>query len=119
MNKMAKSRRWTIGAWTCGTLLLLLALAALYANSRAMPASRVLAEARRELVRGNPVRAESLARRVLATTPRESWALLVAAEAAIGQNRPNAALEYYLQIPDDGSEAAVSGLFGAGEVLAH
>jgi tetratricopeptide (TPR) repeat protein len=100
-------------------MVLLLGLAALYAKSRAASASKILTEARRELTLGNPARAESLARRAIAARPGDPWALLVAAEAAIGQNRPAAALEYYLQIPDDGSEAAVSGLFGAGEVLTH
>jgi thioredoxin-like negative regulator of GroEL len=92
---------------------------ALYVRSTAASPAVLLRDARRELSRGNAVQAEALARRALAAGSSDPWALLVAAEAAITQKRPEAALAYYLQVPDDGSEAGVSGLFGAGEVLIH
>ena len=60
-----------------------------------------------------------MARQALAREPRNAAALLVAAESASCQKHPDAALEYYLRIPDDGSPAWVSGQFGAGEILVH
>jgi tetratricopeptide (TPR) repeat protein len=116
---MMKPKWWRIASWTCGSVVLLLGLAFLSARSREHSATRVLAQARRELARGEYARAEGLARQLLAQAPGDQWALLVAAEAAIRQNRSDAALEYYRRIPDDGSEASVAGLFGAGEVLSH
>ncbi|HEY2250087.1 MAG TPA: FG-GAP-like repeat-containing protein [Planctomycetaceae bacterium] len=69
--------------------------------------------------RGRYARAEQLARKILSQTPRDGWALIVAAEAAVNLQHPEQALEYYLQVPDDGSPAWISGQFGAGEVLCH
>ncbi|MGE5194763.1 MAG: FG-GAP-like repeat-containing protein, partial [Deltaproteobacteria bacterium] len=108
-----------IGLWTCTALLLLSGASLLYVRSTVPAPAALLREARRELAREQYARAEELARCVLAQTPADPWALLVAAEAAGRQQHPATALGYYLQIPDDGSEASISGLFGAGEILAH
>ena len=78
---------------------------------------KLVAEAGRQLDRGQFAKAENLARQALARRPHDGSALRVAADAAIELGHPDAALEYYLQIPDDCSAAAVSGRFRAGEVL--
>jgi tetratricopeptide (TPR) repeat protein len=90
-----------------------------YVRSTAQPSAKILNQARQELARGRHARAEELARRVLQRSPADGWALLVAAEAALGQEHTEAALRYYEQVPDDGSPQSISGLFGAGEILCH
>ena len=108
-----------LGFWIGGALLLCAGIAVLYFRGTANPPHKMLGEARRAMARNEYARAEELARRILVRRPHDGWALLVAAEAAIQQQHPDAALEYYQSIPDDGSEPSVFGLFGAGELLCH
>jgi thioredoxin-like negative regulator of GroEL len=87
----------------------------LYGRITASSPETLVAEARRQLAKGQFGKAESLARRALARQPHNGWALIVAAEAANFQKHPDSALEYYSQIPEDCSPASVAGQFGAGE----
>ncbi len=115
---MKRTRR-TICLWACGAVVSSLGLAILSGRITAPHPRALLAAAREQLATGHFGEAEALARRALAAHPRDGAALLVAAEAAIYQKHPDAALDYYLQIADDCSPDSVSGQFGAGEVLVH
>jgi tetratricopeptide (TPR) repeat protein len=114
-----KGNSRVIGTWFIGAALLCVGLAVWYLRGNSERTGRLLREARRAVTLGEYARGEELARRILAWSPRDGWALLIAAEAAIQQGHRDAALEYYLRIPDDGSEESISGLFGAGELLCH
>ena len=109
----------TICLWASGAAFLTLGLLFLYERNTARSADRLLAEARRQLAMGRYREAETLAGQALARRPHDGWPLIVAAEAAASQKHLDAALEYYLQVPDDCSPASVSGQFGAGEILVH
>jgi len=110
---------WKSGLSVIGAVLLVVGAVALYRQHAAPSPDRLLSQARRELARGRYERAEELARQTLSREPVNSWARILAAEAAINQQKTGAALKYYLEVPDDGSPAFVAALFGAGEILTH
>jgi tetratricopeptide (TPR) repeat protein len=56
---------------------------------------------------------------MVARDPRDTSALLLAAEAASRQHHLDDALKHYRRIPDDCTETAVSAQFGSGEILIH
>jgi tetratricopeptide (TPR) repeat protein len=109
--------RQTICLWACAGVLLTVGLPFLYGRLTARSPERLVAEARRKLARGQYAEAEALARQALAGDSHHGGALLVAADAAASQKHLEAALKYYLQVPDDCSPALVEGQYGAGQIL--
>ena len=67
----------------------------------AAPRPPAAGAAREVLARGHFPGPKTWPGEALAVHPRDGGALLVAAEAAIHQKRPDAALDYYLQVADD------------------
>jgi tetratricopeptide (TPR) repeat protein len=81
-----------------------------------VPPERQLAAATRALRAGRFAEAEDTARKIFAAPRVASAALLVAGEAASRQGHCERALEYYFQLPQDGSDEALVGLVAAAEM---
>lgn len=80
---------------------------------------QLLRQARLELAQGHFPEAEQLALKVGETSGASQWAWIVAAEAAVRQDRQSDALKYYLRVPKDAGELSCNAGFGAAEMLCH
>ena len=87
-----------------------------YLAFRRSPEQR-LRDADRAYTQRQFVQAEAIAGSVPADSPHFAEALLLAGRACIRQGRPDAAVGWLNQIPDDSSEAAVETGFMAAEIL--
>jgi len=97
----------------------MMAVGLLVRSMVAVNSTKLLREARLELIHGNYAVAEKLALEASIDSNQSPWALLVAAEAAVRLNRPDDAFKYYEQVPLDLGEASISAGFGAAEMLCH
>ncbi|HVV99846.1 MAG TPA: tetratricopeptide repeat protein, partial [Planctomycetaceae bacterium] len=77
---------------------------------------QLLQEARLALQRGEYAQAEALALRVSSQDSRWGAARLIAGEAATRNDRPEQAINYYLAVPNDGSDRATLALFSGAEL---
>lgn len=90
-----------------------------FLRTPARTSDSLLEEARLNLARGDYGRAEEIARQAATGSNPSSWALIVAAEAALKTNRFADALDYYQRVPRLTSEASESADFGVAEMLCH
>ena len=80
---------------------------------------QLLRQARLELAREHFSEAEQLALQVGETSGASQWAWIVAAEAAVRQDRQSDALRYYLRVQANEGELSCNAGFGAAEMLCH
>lgn len=86
-------------------------------NRYTSPSPReLLIQSRAAFTRRNYAEAEKLATRLLALSPQNSQALVLAGDSAARQQQFHRALDYYERIADDGSAEAISGCLSAGLV---
>jgi tetratricopeptide (TPR) repeat protein len=98
---------------------LVLVVGVLYAlrQHAATQPDRLLTEARHALGEKDYKAAEQLANQVLAREEQTVAALLIAAKAAVGQEKLDDAIAYWDRLPDDCGKSGAEGLLEAGKVL--
>jgi tetratricopeptide (TPR) repeat protein len=105
--------KWLVGS---AVGLILVWAGVWYANHRLMQ-QRMVLDAREAAERGDFPSAWQLIGPALSQSDPPADVLLVAGVAALGLKRPQEALQYWEQIPDDGSEEAVQARIESGKCL--
>ena len=102
-----------------GIIVLALGLVANFYFGPDVSSEKLLVEARSKLVSGEHKQAETLALQAASARQPSPWAMIVAAEAAIKDNRYPDALQYYHKVPRKLPAIRSAADFGEAEMLCH